>query len=530
MSNLSPDVLIIGSGPIGCAVARQVFEQRPDTEILMLEAGPQLTSVPGVHVRNIPDEQDRILAQVRSQGPVYTAADLRRATELAALPPTGEFARPGTAYVDPEIAASGCEDTLTVAAISTDVGGMGVHWTCACPHPAGREIPHFVGADEWRRSLQRAQELLCVTQDAFPPSLQGEATRRALARAFGDGLPEGREVQAMPLACQRRPNATIYWTGTDVILGRLATEPPPTFQLRSGTLCRRLIVEGGRVKSAVAVDLETGTEWTVSPRSVMIACDGLRTPQLLWASDIRPAALGRYLNDHIQVMSASVLDPSLIERVAHDPSTAGYRDGRDSGGDPLIGIHWIPYSDQHPYSASVMQLDLSPIGMGSATTTDGKQIVGIGHFIPKEITADDRVTFSDSETDAYGMPKMRIEYRLTNADRREIEAVKTLQAQAAAALGGFDPGREPSLLPNGSSLHYQGTARMGERDDGTSVCDPRCRVWGIANLYVGGNGVIPTPTAGNITLSSVAHAIRAATAITDELALAPEPGMSALRR
>ncbi|WP_345147887.1 GMC oxidoreductase [Arthrobacter ginkgonis] len=49
-------------------------------------------------------------------------------------------------------------------------------------------------------------------------------------------------------------------------------------------------------------------------------------------------------------------------------------------------------------------------------------------------------------------------------------------------------------MPNGSSLHYQGTMRMGQADDGTSVADPWSHVWGYDNLVVGGNAQIPTAT------------------------------------
>jgi C-glycoside oxidase len=105
---------------------------------------------------------------------------------------------------------------------------------------------------------------------------------------------------------------------------------------------------------------------------------------------------------------------------------------------------------------------------------------------------------------------MRIHYRLTARDEENIRTAMAHQRRAAEALGGFIPKGEPSLLPAGSSLHYQGTVRMGDDGGEASVCDSSSRVWGFRNLYVGGNGVIPTAMACNPTLTSVALAAIAA--------------------
>ncbi|MFD0392668.1 GMC oxidoreductase [Streptomyces nogalater] len=58
---------------------------------------------------------------------------------------------------------------------------------------------------------------------------------------------------------------------------------------------------------------------------------------------------------------------------------------------------------------------------------------------------------------------------------------------------------------------------MGPADDGTSVCDSHSRVWNIRGLWVAGNNVIPTATACNPTLTSVALAVRGARALLDHL-------------
>jgi len=493
--NAPVDVLVVGSGPVGSAFARAVHERDPSLRILMLEAGPQLTARPGVHVKNIRDADARARAQLLSEGPGAEAAAAAAAADGA---PEAGRTRAGTAFIDRDNAA------FPDGAISTNVGGMGAHWTCACPRPGDGERIPFVPGAELDALLAEAERLLSVRGDVYADSPEGRAILDTLAATYDSVLPDARRVARMPLACARGDDGSPYWAGTDVVLGPLADGDVDVFELRAETICRRLVVGGTRVRAAEVEHRPTGRRSTIEAKAVFVAADAIRTPQLLWASGIRPAALGRYLNDQSQVICGVKLDRRLVRG-----------DGGDSrrDGDPFVGVFWVPYSaSRHPYHGQVMHLQLSPIQIvpdGLAT----QDVVGLGWFVAKDVRADDRVVFSDTAVDAYGMPKAHIEYALTERDRDGIEAALADQARGASALGEEVPGRGPTLVPPGSSLHYQGTTRMGDADDGESVCDPYSRVWGFANLFAGGNGLIPTSTASNPTLTSVALAIRAVGAV-----------------
>jgi choline dehydrogenase-like flavoprotein len=180
-------------------------------------------------------------------------------------------------------------------------------------------------------------------------------------------------------------------------------------------------------------------------------------------------------------------------------------------------MFWLPHSPEHPFHGQLLHLDLTDAETAPPDRR-GDQVIGLSWLVPKEIRSEDRVYFPADGVDSYGMPGIRTSYELTTRDLASIEAAKADIVRAAEALG--DPMvPEPQVLPPGASLHYQGTVRMGPRDDGTSVCDPELRVWGFTNLFVGGNGVIPTANAGNPTLTSVALAARASAAVARLLSL-----------
>ncbi|WP_405741913.1 GMC oxidoreductase [Streptomyces sp. NBC_00028] len=478
------DVVVVGSGPTGSTYVREVFEQCPDARILLLDAGPKLGDPPGGHVKNIADDDLRARAQRAAEGPA-PARPGRPGTRLLGTP------------------------QLPAAAVSTNVGGMGAHWTAACPRPGDSERIACVPDDAMDRHLTRAEELLHVTSHAFDRAPFADVVRQRLSARFDRGRPLARRVVPMPLAVTARADGTHTWSGTDVILGPAARDS--RVEIADSCLCLRVLHDAGAVTGVSVRDVGTGQEATIAASAVVVAADALRTPQVLHASGIRPAALGRYLNDQPQIVHAVRLPDDVV---ATADTVTGRTRAEEGGIVPQSGVSWVPFTAAHPFHGQVMQLDASPVALADEDAVRPGSIVGLGWFCAKDITAEDRVTFSDTATDAFGMPEIAVHCRYTDRDLDSIEGARKAVAEAGAALG-TPLGEAPFLLPAGSSLHYQGTTRMGAVDDGTSVCDTFSRVWNTRGLWVAGNGVIPTATACNPTLTSVALASRGAGALVE---------------
>jgi choline dehydrogenase-like flavoprotein len=490
------DVVIVGSGPTGAAYARVLSERSPGTTIALFEAGPLLADPPGLHVKNIADDVARLEAQRRSEG---LRPHTRTVSGQGYADPGKRVVRPGTQVLPDGFQFPG-EDGLPAGAMSTNVGGMGAHWTGACPRPGeGERIAYL---DDLDALLDDAERLLGVNRDPFAGAPYSDVVRARLGAELDPDRAPDRTVRPMPLAVHRRADGALVWSGSDIVFGD-ATRGNPDFALFPEALVRRVVVEDGRAAGVVVDDRTDGTEHEVRARFVVVAADALRTPQVLFASGVRPAALGRYLNDQPQIVFAV----RLRDLPSSDLATTDPRGRSAIVGEG--GVSWVPYTDAEPFHGQVMQLDASPIPLVGDDEPEPGTIVGLGWFCAKDLQADDRVEFSDEEADEFGMPKPAVHYVLTERDHRTVERAQVEIKRAASVLGEFI-GDEPLVLSPGASLHYQGSARMGETDDGTSVCGPTSQVWGVDGLYVAGNCVIPTPIACNPTLTSVALAIRGA--------------------
>lgn len=490
------DVLIIGSGPVGSAFARLIADGRPGTSITMAELGPRVTDPAGSNVRNIPLD-DRDEARERSQGPQGAA----RGDTARSLSVEGTVISPGGTY----LAAPGRQPGMPAAALSSCVGGMGVHWTCATPRPNDDERIPFIPSAELDAALDEAQRLMSVT--TLPENPYGRALRDMLREHFEGTLPEDRLPDALPMSAIVQPDGAIRWGGADTILDGAPVD------LRTETICRRLLVDGDRVLGAELEHLPTGDRTTVLAEVVVVAANAFQTPQLLWASGIRPDALGRHLTEHILVYSVVALNDEVVERAGIDTPVA------EIVKDPTASTIGIPYTaGTHPYRTQVMHMAQPPFPVDENEVEVGAaRFVAMGNGIRKFPRPEDRLVFSETELDGWGMPQLSIEYAVTEREQHEIELATEDLRRVAERIGRFVPGGEPRLMPAGTSLHYKGTVRMGVDGGAASVVDDRSRVWGFRNLFLGGNGLIPTATVTNPTLTSVALAVRAAPAVLAEL-------------
>ena len=121
-----------------------------------------------------------------------------------------------------------------------------------------------------------------------------------------------------------------------------------------------------------------------------------------------------------------------------------------------------------------------------------------------------------TERDELGMPRAKLDWRLTELDRRSFRDFYDVLGRELGRAGVGRVQMRPWVLEKpdapwppsiGGGWHHMGTTRM-HPDPKQGVVNPDCQVHGIANLSVAGAAVFPTAGAANPTLTLVAMTLR----------------------
>jgi choline dehydrogenase-like flavoprotein len=310
-------------------------------------------------------------------------------------------------------------------------------------------------------------------------------------------------------------------------------------ELRTNSRVLRIETDdSGRATGAVYVDLRTNTTHFQAADIVVIACNGIGTPRLLFNSESSRSphglanssgVVGKYLMHHglaiVEMWVEQITDTykgivsaaQICAEFAETDPQRGFING--------VTLHVVRMNGAGYQAAGSHTGNIAPWGSRHHDWFrkhfgHGVCVLIVGEDLPLE---SNRVTLSDTLTDSSGMPAPKVEYALHGNDRRivdfGIERVKDL----AQTLGAF----EISVNDFGASgagytppaWHLLGTCRMGS-DPQTSVVNQWHQTWDVPNLYIIDGSVLPTSAAVNPTSTIGALAVRAALYLRDNFSKA----------
>ncbi|HEY4041780.1 MAG TPA: GMC family oxidoreductase [Rhodopila sp.] len=325
----------------------------------------------------------------------------------------------------------------------------------------------------------------------------------------------------------------------------------------------------GSQVSGVWVRTLDGGAFGVTARHYILATGGIETPRLLLASNRHQPAgvgnqndlVGRYFMDHPRLRSGSVLynDPGAHSTIydlhvtlpgairARGVKIAAYfgLTPETQRAERLANTRCYAVSryvgDDAASYAAVSHLRQAVHGAGSLLERSPADLLNIVRQSPRVAVLaaglklrlpflargfsletvveptplpDSRVTLG-MERDRLGMPRVKVDWRLGELEKRTIRRTQEILGEEMARVGAgsvlVNAPNEGDPWPDALAgcWHHMGTTRM-HADPRQGVVDAQCRVHGMENLFIAGSSVFPTSGSDMPTITIVALALRLA--------------------
>ena len=327
--------------------------------------------------------------------------------------------------------------------------------------------------------------------------------------------------------------------------------------------------ETGNRVTGVQVRTLAGGAFRVTARTFILAIGGIETPRLLLASNRHQAGgvgnqhdlVGRYFMDHPRLRGGGIVfrDPAAnagiydlhvtfpgciaargVKVAAHFGLTSETQRTERVSNTRCYAVSRFVGDDPASYTA-VKHLRQALRRGGSLLDRSRSDLVNVMRRLPNlavlaaglkgklpflargfaletvvEPTplADSRVTLG-TERDPLGMPRVRVEWRLGELEKRTIRRTQEILGEEMVRCGAgkvvVEAPRDGEDWPDtlNGCWHHMGTTRM-HADPRKGVVDADCRVHGVENLFIAGSSVFPTGGSDTPTITIVALALRLA--------------------
>ena len=459
------DVVIIGSGPAGVAVAERLYRRSPTATIAVIERGPVLLRRHFYDMGGSINERNLFLARHQE------------------CPWDGDLSRGGTLL--PALGGRGI------------VGGSQLHRFYECdftlwPHGswsvgAAELNPYFLEAE--RRLLGNAR---CVGRSQ-------DYACSVLAQFKAQHPPCGPIIDV-----QRVPNAGFsHRSSAQRILALLDRDKlmvSRRLTVFTETNAVELISNQSQRSRVSNVRCVSSVDPRSSPIEIggdtfVLAASPVESARLVLISQVNDAKtssspVGRYLSEH--VYCRGYLDVSESSELNHSPINI------------FIPPPGTDLDDRY-------QIELRSI-MQSNGARVLLRVTGSAAMDPQR---NNRVTLSSSFTDKHGVPRALTALTLSPCDEtRKLSMLNALHS-VASRLGGrwLTP---PSILPCGASYHEAGTLRIGRPEENGAAASNGL-LFGTENVFVGDGAAFASVGVANPILTLTAMGYRLADRLTELL-------------
>ncbi|MFE3721098.1 GMC oxidoreductase [Streptomyces cyaneofuscatus] len=452
------DVVIIGSGPAGVAVAERLYDERPDITIAVIERGSTLLRQHFYANGALISERDRFLARHQ------------------VCPWMGDLGEGGS--------------------LLPALGGRGI--------VGGSQLHRFYTADLglWSNGLWP------LTEEELDPYFH-EAEGRLLGGSRCGGLSQEHVCKTLVNLDARHPpcGPTVdYERGPSAGLSHRSSVErllalhdrdralsSPRLGIFTDTRAVRLIAEPtgaahvSQVRCAPAAG-SSRTHFDVHGRIFVLAASAVESARLVLASkDEAPndtlSNIGRYLMEHIYCRG--YLDVSHREEISDGP----------------VNVFIPPQSDA---MESRFQIEICSV----KHPVDDRSLLRVTGSAAMDPQRQNRVTLALDHVDSHGVPRASTTLRLSHSDERR-KALLLRSLQDVAKLLGSKWLAPPTVMPRGGSYHEAGTLRMAHSPaEGASA--PDGLIFGWENVFTGDGSAFPSVGVANPILTLTAMGYRLA--------------------
>ena len=540
MSKLtSADVVIVGTGVVGVAIAEQLLDA--GLQVLMLEAGPRVTRAEIVeNFRNLP------LALKGDPSSCYPPA------------PWAPHPMPSSDTAEESYLQLSGPDRYAQTFIRY-AGGSTWHWagTCWRLTPADMQLRtrYGVGRD-WAfdyATLEpyyaRTEYLLGICGPSnpaeqwpplrskpypMPPLPFGPGEQRftdvvktlgyhniPTAQARNSGMP----YDDRPACCANNNCVPVCPVGAkyDAATALARLEAKGATIMANAVVYKVETTVANRVEAVNYFD-EHKQSHRITGKLFVLACNGIETAKLLLmsANPRNPNGLanssgqvGRNMMDHPQLtMTLTLAEPywagvgPVVNSGIMETSQGDFRSEHAGAYFRFNNFARNRFVTFNALKQGLVGKSLdAEIRRMTACTAD---IVLAHEVLPQ---ADNRLTLSNKK-DWLGLPKPAIHYDVGDSTRKAAEVYSLpIGKRIAEAMGATDIKISPKFA---QSKHIMGGTIMG-LDAGDSVVDADCRAYDHDNLFLPGGGAMASTACGNSTITMVSLGLKAADAIVRQL-------------